>query len=66
MRYFPDGLPTIVAETGEVLADVVAGRENPDQLIVNSNIGMAVCDVVVGKAIYDRALAQNAGTTLGL
>ncbi|MET0996727.1 MAG: hypothetical protein ABWY20_22865, partial [Mycobacterium sp.] len=66
MGYFPDGLPTIVAETGEVLADVVAGRENPDQLIVNSNIGMAVCDVVVGKAIYDRALAQNAGTTLGL
>lgn len=62
MGYFPDGLPTIVAETGEVLADVVAGRENPDQLIVNSNIGMAVCDVVVGKAIYDRALAQNAGT----
>jgi ornithine cyclodeaminase/alanine dehydrogenase-like protein (mu-crystallin family) len=66
MGYFPDGLPTIVAETGEVLADVVAGRENPDQLIVNSNIGMEVCDVVVGKAIYDRALAQNAGTTLGL
>ena len=55
MGYFPDGLPTIVAETGEVLADVVAGRENPDQLIVNSNIGMAVYDVVVGKAIYDRA-----------
>jgi len=27
---------------------------------------MAVCDVVVGKAIYDRALAQKAGTTLGL
>ena len=26
MGYFPDGLPTIVAETGEVLADVVAGR----------------------------------------
>jgi N-[(2S)-2-amino-2-carboxyethyl]-L-glutamate dehydrogenase len=55
-----------VPETGEVLADVVAGRENPDQLIVNSNIGRAVCDVVVGKAIYDRALAQNIGTTLAL
>jgi ornithine cyclodeaminase/alanine dehydrogenase-like protein (mu-crystallin family) len=65
MGYFPDGLPTIVAETGEVRADVVAGRENPDQLIVNSNIGMAVCDVV-GKAIDGRALAQNAGTILGL
>jgi N-[(2S)-2-amino-2-carboxyethyl]-L-glutamate dehydrogenase len=66
MGYFPDGLPTIVAETGEVLADVVAGRENSDQIIVNSNIGMAVCDVVVGKAIYDRAVAQNAGTRLAL
>ncbi|MFE5708955.1 ornithine cyclodeaminase family protein [Rhodococcus koreensis] len=66
MGYFPDGLPTIVAETGEVLADVVAGRENPEQIIVNSNIGMAVCDVVVGRAIFDRAVDRNVGTTLTL
>ncbi|AOT03426.1 ornithine cyclodeaminase family protein [Arthrobacter sp. U41] len=66
MGYFPGGLPTIVAEIGEVIADVKLGRENSDQLIVNSNIGMAVCDVVVGRAIYDRAIAQRIGTTLAL
>ncbi|QIM19576.1 ornithine cyclodeaminase family protein [Leucobacter coleopterorum] len=66
MGYFPDGLPAIAAETGEVIADVKQGRENADQIIVNSNIGMAVCDVVVGRAIYDRAVALGAGTALSL
>lgn len=66
MGYFPDGLPTIVAETGEVLADVAVGRENSDQIIVNSNIGMAVCDVVVGRAIFERAVEHKIGSTLTL
>lgn len=66
MGYFPDGLPTIAAETGEVLAGVVAGRENSEQIIVNSNIGMAVCDVVVGKAIFDLAVTRKIGVTLSL
>ncbi|TSB21330.1 ornithine cyclodeaminase family protein [Streptomyces benahoarensis] len=66
MGYFPDGLPAISAETGEVIADVKPGRESSDQLIVNSNIGMAVCDVTVGRAIFDRAVAKQAGTRLAL
>lgn len=66
MGYFPDGLPSITSETGEVLAGVKPGRENSDQLIVNSNIGMAVCDVTVGRAIYDRALSTSVGTRLEL
>ncbi|MGW4771804.1 hypothetical protein ACWEO2_27660 [Nocardia sp. NPDC004278] len=66
MGYFPDGLPTITAETGEVLAELTTGRDHPDQIIVNSNIGMAVCDVVVGKAVYDKALSSSIGTVLTL
>lgn len=66
MGYFPNGLPRIAAETGEVLAGVASGRDNSDQIIVNSNIGMAVCDVVVGKAIYDQAIAHNTGVMLSL
>jgi len=66
MGYFPEGLPTITAETGEVIAGVKPGRENVDQLIVNSNIGMAVCDVTVGRAIYDLAVARKVGNHLEL
>ncbi len=64
--YFPDGLPAIAGETGEILAGRIPGRESRDQLIVCSNIGMSVCDVVVAKAILDRALARNLGRRLPL
>ncbi len=66
MGYFPGGLPEIACETGEVLAGSSPGRDNPDQLIVCSNIGMAVCDVVVGKEIFTRALDQKIGRRLPL
>ncbi len=66
MGYFPEGLPEIACETGEVLAGAVPGRENPDQLIVCSNIGMAVCDVVVGKEVFRRALETGIGRILPL
>lgn len=66
MGYYPGGSPTIAAETGEVLAGLKPGRTSSDQLIVNSNIGMAVCDMAVAQAILEAALAAGAGTTLRL
>lgn len=66
MGYFPDGLPNIVCETGEILAGLKNGREKKDELIVCSNIGMAVCDVVVGREVFNRALENNIGTKLPL
>lgn len=64
--YFPDGLPCIHAETGEILAGVKEGRTAPEELIVCSNIGMSVCDVVVGREILDIALARGMGRILPL
>lgn len=64
--YFPGGLPKIACETGEVLAGVKPGRERKDELIVCSNIGMSVCDVVVGREVLDRALALGIGRKLPL
>lgn len=64
--YFPDGLPEIACETGEVLAGLKTGREGKDQLIVCSNIGMSVCDVVVGREVLNRALAASIGVKLPL
>ncbi|PJK19849.1 ornithine cyclodeaminase family protein [Mycolicibacterium goodii] len=66
MGYYPAGSPTITAETGEVLAALKPGRVGSDQLIVNSNIGMAVCDMAVASAIHDAALTRGVGVTLEL
>jgi len=64
--YFPGGLHRIACETGQILAGVEPGRESRDQLIVCSNIGMSVCDVVVGREVLDRALALGLGQKLPL
>jgi ornithine cyclodeaminase/alanine dehydrogenase-like protein (mu-crystallin family) len=66
MGYFPEGLPEIACETGEVVAGLKAGRTSPGELIVCSNIGMAVCDVVVGRAVLERALEAGMGRKLPL
>lgn len=66
MGYFPDGLPSIVCETGEILAGLKPGRASSDELIVCSNIGMSVCDVVMGKAILDKAIEMGLGRKLPL
>ncbi len=66
MGYFPGGLPKIVCETGEVLAGLAKGRETKDELIVCSNIGMSVCDVVMGQYILTQALEKGVGKKIGL
>lgn len=66
MGYFPNGLPEISGETGEVLAGRIEGRSSSRELIVVSNIGMSVCDVVMGRAIFDRALELNLGVKMPL
>ena len=66
MGYFPDGLRKITCETGEVIAGIKKGRESKEELIVCSNIGMAVCDVVVGREVLNRALLSNLGIKLKL
>ena len=64
--YLPHGLPPVHAEIGQVVAGVRPGRERDDELIVDMNIGMGVEDVVVARAIYDRALERGLGAVLPL
>jgi len=49
---FPDGLPTLHAELGEVVAGVKSGRERPEERILAINIGLALEDVIVADHIY--------------
>lgn len=66
MGYFPAGLPEVKAQTGEILAGLAQGRTGSDELIVCSNIGISVCDVVMGRAIYDKAMKLGIGRRLPL
>ena len=66
MGYFPDGLPKIQGQTGEILAGLIPGRTAKDELIVCSNIGISVCDMVMGRAIFEKALAAGVGRRLPL
>lgn len=56
MGYFPDGLPKIYGETGEVLAGLKKGRESKDELIVT--------DMVVAREIFNRAVERGTGRKL--
>ncbi len=64
MGYFPEGLPEIFCETGEMVAGLAKGRENAEQVIVCSNIGMSVFDVAMAKRIFDKALHNKSGRVL--
>ena len=66
MGYFPEGLPHIVCETGEIIAGLKEGRTSKDEIIVCSNIGISVFDMAVAKLIFDRALENGAGRILPL
>ena len=62
--YLPHGLPKIHAEIGEVVAGVKPGRQRDDELIMDMNIGMGVEDVVLARAILDRAIERGIGRRL--
>jgi ornithine cyclodeaminase/alanine dehydrogenase len=64
--YYPYGLPEIYGEIGEIAAGLKEGRENKDELIVSNNVGMAVEDIMLAKAIFDKALEKGVGTKLPL
>ncbi len=52
---FPDGLPKLYAELGEIVAGKKKGRENQRERILAINIGLALEDVIVADHIYKKA-----------
>lgn len=64
--YYPNGLPAIYGETGEVVAGLKEGRVSKDELIVCNNVGMAVEDMMIVRALFDRALELKIGRKLPL
>ncbi len=52
------------AETGEIVAGLKPGRENPAERIVCFNKGLAIHDVLMASVIYERAREKRLGSTL--
>lgn len=59
----PDDL---YGELGELAAGKKPGRERPDEVTIFKSVGLAAMDLVVGRAIYDRAVASGLGTEVDL
>ena len=63
---FPDGLPQLYAELGEIVAGNKPGRESQDERILAINIGLALEDVIVANRIYEVALKRGGFEMLSL
>jgi alanine dehydrogenase len=51
-------------ELGEVIAGVKPGRTSPEEIIVFDSTGMALQDVVIAAAVYEKAIKQGTGTLM--
>jgi ornithine cyclodeaminase/alanine dehydrogenase len=54
----------IYAELSELVIGAKKGREDDEERITTVNLGLALADIAVGKAIYDKALRSNVGVRL--
>jgi ornithine cyclodeaminase/alanine dehydrogenase-like protein (mu-crystallin family) len=61
---FPAGVPALDAEIGEVLLGRAPGRLNDTDRVLVLNSGIAVCDITLASAVYDRAVRLGRGTRL--
>jgi ornithine cyclodeaminase/alanine dehydrogenase-like protein (mu-crystallin family) len=58
--------PEKVTEVGEVLARTKPGRQSATEITLYKSTGHAVEDAATARLVYDRAVAQGAGTRLPL
>jgi ornithine cyclodeaminase/alanine dehydrogenase len=63
---FPEGMPKLHAQLGEIVCGKKPGRERADERIMAMNLGMAIEDVTVGKRLYELALERGIGDRLPL
>jgi ornithine cyclodeaminase/alanine dehydrogenase len=63
---FPDGLPKLYAELGEIVAGKKPGRDSDKERILAINIGLALEDVIVANRIYAVAKERGGYETLTL
>ena len=52
----------IIGELGEILLGKIAGRRNAEETTLFKSLGLGIEDLAAAQHVYDKALAQNAGT----
>jgi ornithine cyclodeaminase/alanine dehydrogenase-like protein (mu-crystallin family) len=65
MGYFQN-IPTIHADLGELVTGKKKGRENPKEITMTANLGLAIDDMAVAPLIFARAKEKGIGTWLPL
>jgi ornithine cyclodeaminase/alanine dehydrogenase len=63
MGYFQD-IPPIYGDLSELVTGRKPGRQTPEERTVACNLGLALEDIATAQLVYNRALAQGAGTWL--
>lgn len=57
-------LPEVYAQLGEIVVGNKAGRENPDERIIDFNVGIAIHDVAMASVVLKMAKEKGSGTIL--
>ena len=63
--YFQD-IPPIYADLGELVTGRKPGRQSAEERTITCNLGLAMDDMAVAPAIYQRAIEKNIGVWLPL
>lgn len=66
IEYDTHSQPVIYGEMGDIVAGIKKGREDENEVIINQNKGMALLDIVLGKAIFDCCLEQKLGQRISV
>jgi ornithine cyclodeaminase/alanine dehydrogenase-like protein (mu-crystallin family) len=56
----------VYADLGEIITGCLPARENDQEIILYSCLGMGALDAAVGQIVYERAVEQNIGTVIDL
>lgn len=59
-------MDNVFGDMGEVATGKCAARENDDEIIVYTHMGMGALDIAVGDIVYQRAVEQNIGQIIDL
>ena len=65
-KYYTEDLEAPYAQLGEIINGVKPGRENDEEIIINSNLGIALQDIALGFEVLAIAKENGIGTQLSL
>jgi len=66
LKKFNLSMDDVYADLGEIVCGAEKGRENNDEIIVYTCLGMGALDTAVGETIYRRAIEKRVGTVIDL